>query len=34
MKTPAQREQAESVLTQLFQNSIFGSSQVVGLKLK
>jgi hypothetical protein len=34
MKTPAQREQAQNVLTQLFQNSIFGSSQVIGLELK
>ena len=34
MKTPAQREQAQNILTQLFQNSVFGSSQVVGLKLK
>ena len=34
MKTPAQKEQAQNVLTQLFQNSIFGSSQVIGLKLK
>lgn len=34
MTTPAQRDQAQSTLTQLFQNSIFGSSQVIGLKLK
>ena len=34
MKTPAQREQAQNILTQLFQNSVFGSSQVIGLKLK
>jgi hypothetical protein len=34
MGTPAQRDQAQKVLTQLFQNSVFGSSQVIGLKLK
>ena len=27
-------EQAQSVITQLFQNSLFGSSQVIGLQLK
>ncbi len=34
MRTPAQKEQAQNALTQLFQNSVFGSSQVIGLKLK
>ena len=34
MRTPAQKEQAQNVLTQLFQNSVFGSSQVISLELK
>jgi hypothetical protein len=34
MSTPAQKEQAQNALTQLFQNSVFGSSQVIGIKLK
>ena len=34
MQAPAQREQAQNALSQLFQNSVFGSSQVIALKLK
>ena len=34
LTTPQAKEQAESVLTQLFQNSLFGSSQIISFKLQ
>jgi hypothetical protein len=34
LTNPGQANQASEVLTQLFQNSLFGSSQVIGLELR
>ena len=34
LTTPQAKEQAESVLTQLFQNSLFGSSQIISFELE